>query len=121
MGENYLNEQVGNATKRRDRSRLDEETPKLFLRSDIIDIVYDGMPVDGDCFVDGEKLLARAADDEPRIDLVRCNRRVGRIEGEDAGKLHAELKNSENCKMVRVLISNVSSMSGGADITIIRE
>ena len=121
MGENYLSEQVDNATKRRDRSRQEDDTPKLFLRSDIIDIVYDGTPEDGDGFQEGERLLAKASEDGPRIDLIRCNRRVGRIEGEDAGKLHAELKNPENGPMVRVQITNVSKLSGGADVTIIRE
>jgi hypothetical protein len=121
MGENYLTEQVDNATKRRDRSRLEEDTPKLFLRPDIIDVVYDGTPVDGDRFVEGEHLLARASDEGERIDLIRCNRLVGRIEGGDAGKLHAELNNPENGTMVRVQVSNVSSLSGGADVTIIRE
>ena len=121
MGENYLSEQVDNATKRRDRSRQDEGTPKLFLRSDIISIVYNGTPEDGDSFEEGERLLAKAWENGPRIDLIRCNRKVGRIDGEDAGKLHAELKNPENGAMVRVGITNVSRLSGGADVTIIRE
>lgn len=121
MGENYLSEQVENATKRRDRSRQDEGTPKLFLRTDIINVVYDGTPEDGETFEEGERLLAKASEHGLRIDLIRCNRKVGRIEGNDAGKLHAELKNPENAMMVRVGISNVSRLSGGADVTIIQE
>jgi hypothetical protein len=121
MGENYLSEQVDNATKRRDRSRQDEDTPKLFLRSDIIDIVYDGTPQGGNSFEEGERLLAKASEDGPYIDLVRCNRKVGSIEGEDARKLHAELNNPANGTMVRVEIANVSRLSGCADVTIIRE
>src|SRR5581483_7306569 len=119
MGENYLTEQVTNATKRRDRTRQEEETPKLFLRPDIIDIVYDAMPDEGNRFIEGERLLAKASEDGPWIDLIRCNRRVGRIEGSDAGKLHGELKSCEDGSMVRVQVSNVSKLSGGADVTII--
>jgi hypothetical protein len=121
MGENFLSDQVAKATKRRDRSKLEEGTPKLFQRSDIIDVVYDGTPVDGDSFLEDERLLAKASDEGTQIDLIRCNRRVGWIEGEDAAKLHAELKNPENGTMLRVQISNVSRLSGGADVSIIRE
>ena len=95
MGENYLTEQVNNATKRRDRTRQDNETPRLFQRADIIDVVYNGSPADGENFQEGERLLAKASDDGPHIDLIRCNRKVGRIEGDDAGKLHAELRTRE--------------------------
>jgi len=121
MGENYLTEQVNNATKRRDRTRQDNETPRLFQRADIIDVVYNGTPADGENFQEGERLLAKASDDGPHIDLIRCNRKVGRIEGDDAGKLHAELRNPENGVMVRVQITNVSGLSGGADVSIIKE
>lgn len=121
MGENFLSDQVAKATKRRDRSQLEEGTPTLFLRPDIIDVVYDGRPVNGDCFSEGEQLLARASDEGPRIDLIRCNRLIGQIEGDDAAKLHGELKNPGNCSMIRVQISNVSTLSGGADVTIIQE
>ena len=121
MGENYLSEQVNNATKRRDRSHQEEETPNLFLRRDIIDVVYDGKPEEGDRFEEGERLLAEASDEGPRIDLIRCNRTVGRIEGEDAKRLHEELKNPQNGVMVRVQVTNISKLSGGADLTIIRE
>jgi hypothetical protein len=122
MGLNYLSDQVKKSTKRRDRSKQEEGTPKLFSRSDIIDVVYDGKPMDGECFEEGERLLARVADEGKGIDLIRCNRRIGKFsEGDDTAKLHTELRNPENGSMVRVEIANVSTLSGGADVRIVRE
>ena len=120
MGENYLREQVSNAKKRRDRSREDLDRPKLFNRPDLIDIVYNGAPADGEQFQEGEDLLAKASDQGQRIDLIRCNRKVGMIEGDGARKLHAELSKPENGGVVGVHIRNVSSLSGGADVVIIQ-
>ena len=115
MGENYLREQVENAKKRRDRARTDLDRPKWFDRPDLVDVVYNATPVDGQEFQEGEELIAKLSERGSHIDLVRCNRKVGVVEGDGATKLHVELSKPENGGTAQMRITNVSSLSKGAD------
>jgi hypothetical protein len=121
MGENYLHEQVENSKKRRDQIRQDLEQPQLLTRPEFTDVVYNIVPDGDEQLRNGETLLAVAAKDGERIDLLRNNVKVGTIQGEGARKLYGEVSKPENVHAVCIRIENVSKLSGGADGRLVKE
>jgi hypothetical protein len=120
MGENYLEEQARNAKKRRDRSRENLEHPRLFERPDIVEMIYEGVPSQGEQFREDETLRAVPSANGGHIDILRINKQVGIIEGDGARKLQSELSKPENGGIVPVKVTKVSPLSGGADLRIVQ-
>jgi hypothetical protein len=119
MGENYLHEQVENSKKRRDRTRENLERPGLFTRPDIIEVIYNVVPVANELLEDVETLRAIAVCERQEVDVLRQNMKVASVEGDGARKLHTELSKPENGGIVSIRISNVSALSGCADARLI--
>lgn len=120
MGDNYLHEQAENARKRRDKARQDLKQPRLLNRPDQLKVIYNVVPASNEQLKDGETLRAVPARGRDQVDVLRKHLKVATIEGDGGRKLRAELSKPENGGLVSIRISNVSSLSGGADARLVK-
>lgn len=118
MGDNFLEGQVKNSRKRRDRAMVEMQLPSLFKRPENVRQVFPVRPADGVALQEGEELLAVRTGGDTRIDVARDYRQVGFVEGEAAKALAEALELTGAAKL---RIGKVSPLSGFGQAEIVKD
>jgi hypothetical protein len=121
MGENLVEQQIAHFEKRRRLAQLDVKRRSLFDRAEIIDAVYTITPHDGSVLKAGEIYLALVARDGQRIQVVEGHRIVARIDGDGATTLAKGLSECGDPGVVRIRMTEVSSLSACGKAVIIKD
>jgi hypothetical protein len=121
MGDNFLRQQVRSARRRQDRARAEDGQPRLFVRSELVDITYPIRPLDGHRFAEGDMLFGVAVRRGSHIDVSDGQRRLGVSEGDAAHALRDELAKPGGLGAVRLQVCAVGAISGVAQARILPE
>jgi hypothetical protein len=117
MGDNFLKQQIKNFEKSTDIAVDTLARAKLIQRADVFKTNYNGQPLVGESFVEGEELYAVVAKDGLRISLSRGHHYVGDIIGQGAEVLREEMRGLGSIVKVRVV--SVSEVSRWAKLEVI--
>jgi hypothetical protein len=120
MGDNLLRQQIKNFRKRRDIARTEAKTPKLYDRAEIVETVYEAIPINGDVFKENDVLYALPESDTV-ISLAKGHRKVATINGEAGKALRDALAEPDTAGVAEVRIVSISAISGTFAVKIVRE
>jgi hypothetical protein len=121
MGDNFLRQQVNNATRRRDRAVGELKRPGLFVRPELRQIAYPISPVDGHQFSVGDLLYGVASRKGPHVDVTDGHRRLGVSEGDPAHALRKELSKPGGLTAIPMRVCEVGAISGVAQARIVTD
>ncbi|MGA2702194.1 MAG: hypothetical protein ABSH35_14005 [Isosphaeraceae bacterium] len=121
MGENLIEQQIKHFEKRCRIAQIDVKRRSFFERAEIINTVYTVNLNNGSSLKAGDTYLAIVARDGQRIHVAEGHRVVGRIEGDGAKSLAKGLGECGQTGVVRIRMTEVSSLSGCGKAIIIKD
>lgn len=120
MGDNFLRQQAGNFTKKRDKAILELDTPKLFRRSEVVDTIYTVLPVAGEELSLGYHLVLLQSNQTECVSVVRGNKQIGTISGPGGKILAAALHDVETAGTAEIQITDVAPLSRTGKARLVR-